>query len=313
MTGEEIVARILPAGVALIMLGLGLGLQAEDFRRVLRVPRAIGVGLFVQVVLLPAAAYLLARAAGLEAAWGIGLLLLAASPGGATACIFSHLAGGDVALNLTLTAVNSLLSAFTIPLMVQLSFTLFGLHGEQVGLQMSKVVEVVFILFGPVLAGMLVRQRRPRFAAAMDKPTRLISVLLLVVLIVGATVRERERLWLGWQNLGGVVVAFNLLSLAGGYLISRVSRLDFRQSVAIALEVGIHNSAVAMTIAITVLKNTAYAMPAALYSIVMFITAGGLTFGIRLGSPGGASSGTPDGARGSASKTAGKSPQTETG
>src|SRR5690606_19692378 len=165
--------------LGVIMFGLGMGLTGGDFRRVARYPRAVLAGLTLQIAVLPWAAFALAVLFRLPAELAVGLMLLAASPGGATANIYSHLARGDVALNITLTAINSLLCLLTLPLILSLSLQYFLGSDEYVPPPTKKVVEVAAIILLPVAIGMLLRAKAPGFAARAEKPIRLLSVLVL--------------------------------------------------------------------------------------------------------------------------------------
>jgi BASS family bile acid:Na+ symporter len=264
---------ILTAGVAIIMFGLGLGLTTEDFKRVLKFPKAIAIGLIVQTMVLPLLAFLLCRAFRLPSELAVGLMLLAASPGGFTSNIYSSLAGGDVALNLTLTSVNSVLSAVTLPVLLGLSVKFFANENHEIGAQFSKAIEVFAVVLIPVALGIGVRQKHSNFALSMKRPIRTFSILFLFLLVVGV-VYENSGLFREYlDELAGVVIAFNLMSLSFGYAVPRLFRLPRDQSIAIAMEIGIHNSALAMTIAYSVFGKAVYAMPAALYAVVMLITA----------------------------------------
>jgi len=264
---------LLPLALAVIMFGLGLGLAAADFRRVARYPRAVLVGLALQTLLLPWVAFALARGFGLAPELAVGLMLLAASPGGATANIYSHLARGDVALNITLTAINSLLCLLTLPVILDLSMDHFLGAGRYVPPPTMKVVEVALIIVLPVLAGMLVRARAPAFAARAERPMRLLSILVLVVLVTAAVAREWRTLADSLGAVGLACVLFNLASLGVGYAAPRLLRLPRRQATAIAMEIGIHNGTLAIFIALNVLGNAVMSIPAAVYSLVMFATA----------------------------------------
>ena len=266
-------ADFLPYGLALIMLGLGLSLTTEDFRRILRFPRPVAIGLFAQIFLLPALAFVLCGAFELSPAYSVGVMILAASPGGVLANLFSHLAHGDVALNVTLTAVNSVLAAFTLPLIVGFALAHFGDADRSVGLQFGKAVEVFAVVLVPVALGMAIRRRNPRFADRADRPIRVLAVSLLVVLVLGALFQQRETLLASFGRLGAAMLAFNLLSMAVASLVARIARLSREQSTAIVMEVGLHNGTLAMTIGFAVLGRSDYALPAALYCVIMSPTA----------------------------------------
>lgn len=266
----------LPVALAIIMLGLGLSLTTADFRRVLTEPRAVAVALAVQVLLLPAIAFALCQLLALPPALSVGVMLLAASPGGTAANLFSHLAHGDVALNVTLTAVNSVLAIVTLPLLLGLSLNFFLGEAHEVGLQYGKLVQVVTIVVIPVGIGMALRAFRPALAAACARPVRQLSVLMLVLIVALVFTQSQATIRAHLADVGGAMLGFNLLSLAIGYWLPRLIGLGERQCVAIGMEIGVHNSALAITIALSplVLNNPAMAIPATLYSPVMLLTAG---------------------------------------
>ncbi len=269
---------LLPLALGVIMLGLGMGLTLEDFRRVARYPRAVITGLVLQVMLLPAAAFALALLFGLPPELAVGLMLLAASPGGATANIYSHLARGDVALNITLTAINSVLCLATLPLILNLSLEYFLGAGQYVPPPVQKVVEVAAIIVFPVVIGMLLRARAPGFTARLEKPLRLLSVLVLALLVVGAVMQGRETLIAFFAVVGLACLSFNLISMGVGYLAPLALKLPRRQAIAIAMEIGIHNGTLAIFIALNVLDNPRISVPAAVYSLLMFLTAAVFAF-----------------------------------
>lgn len=274
MEASLISTLLLPLALGFVMLGLGLGLTVEDFRRVAAVPRAVIAGLTVQVILLPGVAFLIAKGFSLSPEFAVGLMLLAASPGGASANIYSHLAKGDVALNITLTAVNSLICLATLPLILDFSLEHFFGAGNYVPPPIKKVIEVGVIIVVPVALGMILRRSAPRFAASMDRPVRLLSVLVLVGLIVAVIVQEWSRLPGFFAAVGVVCLLFNLISLGAGYLLPLGLKLPKRQAIAIAMEIGIHNGTLAIYVALNVLGNAAISIPAAAYSLIMFATAG---------------------------------------
>jgi BASS family bile acid:Na+ symporter len=273
MESSVLTTSLLPVALGIVMLGLGLSLTIADFARVVRFPKAVLVGLFAQTVVLVAIAYLLARLADLPPELAVGLMLLAASPGGATANIYSHLARGDVALNITLTAVNSLLALATLPLIVDASLAHFLGQDQYVPPPTRKIVEVAAIIVVPVVLGMALRAGQPRLAAALERPIRVFAVLVLAAVIVAAIVAEWERLPGFIAAVGAVCLAFNLLSMAIGYGLPRVLALPRGQAIAISMEIGIHNGTLAIFIALNVLQNAAMSVPAAVYSIIMFVTA----------------------------------------
>ncbi len=273
MLDNPLLTLFLPLSLAVVMAGLGLHLTAADFRRVLASPRAVVVALAVQSLLLPPAAFALAAAFSLPGELALGLVLLAASPGGVTANLFSHLARGDVALNISLTAINSLLALLTLPLWTVLALGRFLGAESQVPPPTGKVLEVAMLVIVPVVLGMAVRRLRPGIADAAEKPVRLLSSLLLGVLIVAAFASEWDTVRAHAPTVGAACVLFNLLSLGAGYAIPRALRLARPQATAIGFEVGIHNGTLAIFIALEVLGRAQASIAPAVYSLSMYLTA----------------------------------------
>jgi bile acid:Na+ symporter, BASS family len=272
VTDSSLISVGLPVALAIIMFGLGLTLTPGDFRRVARTPRAVVVALGLQVLVLPVVAFGLTVAFDLDPLLAVGVMLLAASPGGTTANLFSHLFRGDVALNVTLTAINSVLAAVSIPVITNLAIAYFDAEGE-LGLQLAKVVQVIAIVLVPVAVGMAVRSRRPELSARADRPVRVFSIAVLVVVALGALLGESENLGDYVQQVGLVTGLFCAISLGLGYGVARLLRLDERQAIACSMEVGIHNTTVALTIALSVLGSTEVAVPSAVYSVLMYLLA----------------------------------------
>ncbi|MFF3098927.1 bile acid:sodium symporter family protein [Streptomyces cyaneofuscatus] len=272
MNDSALITTGLPIALAIIMFGLGLSLTTDDFRRVTRSPKAVVVALVLQVLVLPLVAFGLVKLFDLDPLLAVGVMLLAASPGGTTANLFSHLFRGDVALNITLTAINSVLAAITIPIITNLAIDHFDAQGD-LGLQLGKVVQVIAIVLIPVAIGMAVRRRSADFAARADRPVRIFSIVVLVIVSAGALLGERENLADYMQQVGLVTGIFCLASLTLGYAGARLLRLDERQAIASSMEVGIHNTTVALTIALSVLDSTEVAIPSAVYSVLMYVLA----------------------------------------
>jgi BASS family bile acid:Na+ symporter len=272
MTDSALITVGLPIALAIIMFGLGLSLTVDDFRRVARTPRAVAVALGLQVLVLPVVAFGLVVAFDLDPLLAVGVMLLAASPGGTTANLFSHLFRGDVALNVTLTAINSVLAAVSIPLITNLAISYFDASGE-LGLQFAKVLQVIAIVLIPVGIGMTVRSRSQGFAERADKPVRIFSIVVLVLVSIAALLGERDNIAGYVEQVGLVTGLFCLISLTLGYSVARVLKLDQRQAIATSMEVGIHNTTIALTIALSVLNSTEVAIPSAVYSVLMYVLA----------------------------------------
>lgn len=260
----------LPIALGVIMFGLGLHLTTEDFVRVGRRPKAVTVALACQLLLLPLICFGLVLLFRLPPLLAVGMMLLAASPGGTTANLYSHLFRGDVALNISLTAINSIIAVFTLPIIVNLALAYFQPGGETVGLQLKKTIEVFLIVLVPVALGMMVRRWKPGFAQAMDRPVRIASVVFLTLIILAAVVSNFAVLADDFLALAGVTVTFCVLSLALGFLVPRLLKIDRAQSIASAFEVGLHNGTLAIVIATSVLGSPDMSLPAAIYGVLMF-------------------------------------------
>ena len=259
----------LPIALAIIMFGLGLSLTPDDFRRVRQAPVAVVVALMCQLFVLPAICFGLVVLLDLSPLLGIGMMLLAASPGGTSANLFSHLFRGDVALNVTLTAVNSLISIVTLPLITGLTIRYFD-RQDTVELPLVEVVKVFAIVLIPVLLGMLVRSRRATFAARMDRPVRVGSAIILAVLVVAIVVDQRENITDYLVKVGLATAVFCALSLTIGFYVPRLFGVGDRQSIASSMEIGVHNATLAIYVAVEILDDTEISIPAAVYSLFMF-------------------------------------------
>lgn len=268
-----IITILLPLALAIIMVGLGLELTLKDFARVSKHPKAVLIALFCQLVILVSIAFVICKVLALPPLLSVGLMLLAASPGGSTANLFSYLFKGDIALNITLTAINSVIAAFTLPLIVNFSIQHFMNDGQQISLQLSKILQVFAIIIIPVCIGMLIRHFAPRFTEKLSKPLRIFAVTFLILIIIGAITKERHQILEYLTQVGLATVIFCISSLAIGYFVPRLLGINSAQARACAFEIGIHNSTLAMTIALTVIANSTVAMPAAVYSIFMYIFA----------------------------------------
>lgn len=279
--GSTLTTIGLPVALGIIMFGLGLSLTPRDFTRVATHPKAVIIALACQLILLPALCFGLVVLFQLPPILAVGMLLLAASPGGSTANLYSHLFRGDVALNISLTAINSIIAIFTLPLITNLAIWIFLPGDDGLGIQFAKAVEVFAIVLGPVVLGMLVRWWKPRFADAMDTPVRIASMLILAIVIAGAVVANLDLLLSNIAGLAGIVVLFCVLSLTIGFVVPRLFRVERRQAVASSFEIGIHNATLAIVIAQTVIGSVEMSLPAAMYGVLMFFVALAFGFVIR--------------------------------
>lgn len=273
MSFVSILPTLLFIALGLVMFGLGLSLTVGDFKRLLQHPRAVVLALVLQVLVLPSACYALIVLLGVAPLYAVGLMLLAASPGGVSANLFSHLFGGNVAMNISLTAINTVLSIVSLPLITNWAINTFAHTGQVVPLQFGKVVEVIVIVLVPVVLGMAVHRRAPAFSARMEKPMKIFSAVVLAAFALIAIAKEWTALVESFAGIGPAVLLFNAISLASGYYLSRAAGLDKSMATAISFEIGIHNSTLAIFIALSVLGNFQLALPAAIYSVSMYILA----------------------------------------
>ena len=275
-----IITILLPLALAIIMIGLGLELTPKDFSRVTKQPKAVLIALFCQLVILVSIAFIICKVLALPPLLAVGLMLLAASPGGSTANLFSYLFKGDIALNITLTAINSVIAAFTLPLIVNFAIQHFMNDGQEISLQFSKILQVFAIIIIPVGIGMLIRHYAPHFTEKLNKPLRIFAVSFLILIIIGAITKERHQILEYLAQVGLATILFCLCSLLIGYFVPRLLGINSAQARACTFEIGIHNSTLAMTIALTVMASSTVAMPAAVYSIFMYVFAA--VFGMLL-------------------------------
>ncbi|WP_157252142.1 bile acid:sodium symporter family protein [Nonomuraea typhae] len=271
----------LPIALAVIMLGLGLGLTVADFRRVLAYPKASVIALTCQILVLPVLCLGLVLLFDLPPVLAVGMMLLAASPGGTTANLYSHLFGGDVALNVTLTAVNSVLAVFTMPLLTNLAIGYFGAESGALGLQFDKSLQVFALVLAPVAIGMLIRARFAAFAERMHKPVKIASAVILLLVILGVVFQERANVAGYVRDVGLITLVFSVLSLAVGYWAPRLLKVERAQAVASCMEIGIHNATLSITVAMGLLANPQMAVPSATYGVLMFFTAAAAGFLLR--------------------------------
>lgn len=270
---NDIAQVALPLALATIMFVMGLGLVPADFTRVVKEPRAFTLGAAMQVLALPAMGLLFASFWADVPYLAVGILLLAACPGGMTSNLLTHIGRGDVALSITLTAVISLAGMLTVPLI--LGFALDHYMGADAPpLPIGKSILGVFALTTvPVALGMLVKARAPNFAERAEARSRLLSSVIFAVVMIGAVLSEKERLLAHLDGLLGTMIAFNIAMMLLAAGVGRLGRLPPKQQIAVTLECGLQNGTLAVVVAGTMLGRIDFAIPAALYSIWMFASA----------------------------------------
>lgn len=264
----------LPLALAFIMIGLGLGLTFDDFARVVRRPRDFAVGAFSQIVLLPAVAFVLASVWPMAPELALGLMIIAAAPGGATSNILTAFARGDVALSISLTAVISLASVITIPVIVVFAY------GQFIGDQAEKDISVagaalgVFLIVAvPVLIGLVIRRIAEGFAIRFEPAARKVSAVLLVLVLAGAVYDQRANIIPYFAQAGSITLVLNLLMMTVAWSLARIFASGPAQRTAIAIECGLQNGTLAIAVAVVLFGGGLATMPAATYSLIMFATA----------------------------------------
>jgi bile acid:Na+ symporter, BASS family len=267
---NSIIGVFLPAALALVMFGLGLTLTLQDFVRVGKTPKTVIIALVCQMIVLPVICLGLMLLFDFTPPLAVGMMLLMASPGGTTANLFSHLAGGDVALNISLTAINSVLTIVTLPIVAGLSIAVFFKGETTIGAQPSKVLQVFAIVLVPVMIGMFVRHRFTGFAERMRRPVKITSIAVLVLAIIAAATVEFDVLREHYDSLGIVALLLSTFSLVIGYYVPMKFGASHRQAIATSMEIGVHNAVLAMTVAVSVLGSSEMAIPGLVYGVVMF-------------------------------------------
>jgi bile acid:Na+ symporter, BASS family len=272
MSGDLLKTVFLPVALILIMFGMGMSLTVGDFKRVVLSPKAKLLGLGCQLLVLPVLAFGLAVLFRLPGELAVGLMLLAACPGGPTSNIISHLSRGDTALSVTLTAVSSFITVFTIPLVVGFAMAYFMAGEAAISLPFGKtLVQLVVVTILPISLGMWVHAARPSFSRSMGRPVNVISILFLGLIIVAAVIREKD-LGAQFAAAGPAAIALNVCGMALGFAAAALFRLATAQRIAISIEVGIQNGTLALAIALGLLDSSRIAIPAVVYSLFMFVT-----------------------------------------
>ncbi|MFT6442277.1 MAG: BASS family bile acid:Na+ symporter [Salibacteraceae bacterium] len=274
---------ILAIALVVIMFGMGLSLVKDDFVRLLQHPKAILVGLANQIVLLPIIAYILIVLFNVETDIAIGVMILAACPGGPTSNLITHLAKGDAGLSISLTTVNSIITIFTIPFVVDFALSQFLDANETVQInKLQTVIQIFAIVIIPVSIGMAINRAKPDFAKKMNKPVKIASAAVLFLVIIGLVLKKKEDLIPYLQQAGLTTLALNISTILIGFITAKLAKLNTVQSLTISIESGIQNGTMAIAIASGILMNDNYAIAPAVYSLIMFFTGGVIiAFGIK--------------------------------
>ena len=266
---------VLASSLIIIMLGMGLSLVIDDFKRIIVYPKAILVGLVNQIIMLPLIGFGIAVAFPLAPEIAIGIMILAACPGGPTSNLIAHLAKGDTALSVTLTALSSFITILTIPFIINFALEHFLEKGEMIRLDVMDSIKNIFvIIIIPIIIGMLIRKYAPGFSKKMEKPVRIASAIVLALVIIGIVVKEKENFVSYFQQAGIVALLLNVVTMVVGYFSARLFRITDKRAISISIESGIQNGTLAITIAVVLLGSTEFAIAPAIYSLLMFFTGG---------------------------------------
>jgi len=273
----------LAVSLIIIMLGMGLSLVADDFKRILIYPKAVLVGLTNQIIILPIIGFAVASIFPLKPEIAVGIMILAACPGGPTSNLITHLAKGDIALSVTLTALSSLLTIITIPFIVNFGLTHFLEKGQIIQLDpIQTIMQIMVIILIPVSIGMMVRRYKESFALRMEKPVRIASSIVITLVIIGILIKDKDNLAFYFQEAGIAAFFLNAATMLVGFYSSKLFKIKNDKAISISIESGIQNGTLAISIAIVLLGNSAFAIAPAIYSILMFFTGGvAIYFGSR--------------------------------
>ncbi|MDV2997207.1 MAG: Pantothenate precursors transporter PanS [Chroococcidiopsis sp. SAG 2025] len=274
MQANFFTAVLLPIGLATVMLGMGLTLVPKDFQRVTRYPKAVAIGLVSQLLFLPIVGFLVASIVSMQPAIAVGLMVLALCPGGPSSNMITYLAKGDVALSVTLTALSSAITVFTIPIFANFSLQYFVGQSAAIALPIGQTMLQIFaIAILPIIVGMTIRQKFPNLARRLEKTANRLAITFLALIILVLIVHEWNRIPSFIAQVGIAVVLLNTISMAIGFWFGKLFNLNFAQRICIAIEVGIQNATLAIAITAGLLNNPDMAVPAAVYSLFAYATA----------------------------------------
>jgi bile acid:Na+ symporter, BASS family len=279
MEAGILIKTVLPLSLFIIMLGMGLSLTVEDFKRVLKFPKAVAIGISCQMLVLPLLGFGVIKFFNPSIELSMGLMILAFCPGGTTSNLISYLAKADLALSVTLTVIVSILSPITIPLFTKIAFSMLTGTGKVIELPFFKTfITLAVITFIPVALGMFINKKAPEFSKKCEKPVKILSILFLMLIIAGILKQNWANLPRFFQDIGPAAFALNTISVLLGFSIAKLFKLNHRQSQAIGIEVGIQNGTTALLVTGTILVNPEMSIAPSIYSILMFGT--GAIFGI---------------------------------
>ena len=270
----DIVTKIAPLALALIMLGLGLGLGVNDFKRVLQNPKIFFVGIFSQIVLLPIIAYILLLVIKVPTAIALGVMIIAAAPGGVTSNVMTKFARGDVALSISLTAVCSLISIISVPLIVFSSAKLIGVSNISEEITMTGIaLKMAGVVTLPVFIGMIIRNFTENFISKNIKFIERTTGFLFLIVFAAIWIEERNNILSYLSQAGVIVLTLNIVMMIFAYYLAKVFSSNVEQRKCIAIECGLQNGTLAVFVATQIFNDIIYVIPTAAYALIMYITA----------------------------------------
>ncbi|MDK8463357.1 bile acid:sodium symporter family protein [Marinobacter sp. SS13-12] len=271
MESSPLISAGLPIALFIIMIGIGMTLSIRDFRQVAVYPRGMIVGTVAQILLMPLIAFALAAMLDLAPAIAVGLVIIAACPGGTTSNLFVLLARGNIALSIVLTVTASLITIITLPILTNYALQLYAGTEESITLPVGRTVGMlVGIVLFPVAVGMVFRTRAPELSRRAESAVSVFGGVVLALLVVGLVWGVRDQIWDLLRQAGPATLLLNLAGIFVGLLAGRATGLTQRESIAVAVELGIKNSTIALLVTLTLLESSAMSIPAAVYGVLMF-------------------------------------------
>ena len=263
----------LPLALAFIMFALGLGLTGADFLRVLKQPKDFLVGAISQIILLPIIAFILIKIWPISPELAIGVMIIAAAPGGVTSNILTSFAKGDVALSISLTAIISLLSVITVPFIIITSLNLLDLNNVSQNISLTNMALSMFLIVTlPVILGMIIKKILSNFALSFEPIAKKISIFLFVLVLIGAILAERNNVIAYFAQAGLITLVLNVVMMIVAFYVAQLLGSGVAQKKCIAIECGLQNGTLAIFVATTLFGGGVYLIPAATYSLIMFAT-----------------------------------------
>jgi len=276
---DQLATIILGASLFIIMLGMGLSLVTDDFKRVLIYPKAVIVGLVSQVLLLPMIGYGIATWFDVRPEIAVGIMILSACPGGATSNLIAHMAKANTALSVSLTAFSSFITILTIPFIINFALSEFMDKSEVIRLDVvGTIMQVMVITIIPVIIGMLIRKYKTAFALKMEKPVRIASGIVILLVIVGLCVKEKDNILPYLKEAGLVALVLNVSSMLVGFYLAKLFKLNDKAALSVSIESGIQNGTLGVSIAVVLLNNSEFAIAPAVYGLLMFFTGGAVIY-----------------------------------